>query len=240
MRIPTKISPSPIVEAVVDVRFDPTPPPDAVFGLIYSKLPEKYRHVEKLPVLQVPDEIRQSDPNLVFQPYYRMKHDSFILQVGPRIFSLSTQGYPGWSAFSTEITSILSRIVEIAFFKEILRVGLRYINFFEENVFKFSRLSLTMVDKPLVDGNILVRTEFPDGEFLTRLHVANQANLVIGGAARSGSVIDLDTFTVNPFLEKRPSECLKLMLDSEHSILKRSFFDLLQEDFLRSLNPEYD
>jgi len=118
-KVPAKISPSPILEAVIGLQFQPIPPPDAVFGLVYNQLPDQYRNVEKLPILQIPDEIRQNDPSLAFQAHYRMRHDASILQVGPRMWSFATQNYLGWTAFSTEIFSILSQLITIPLFQQV-------------------------------------------------------------------------------------------------------------------------
>ncbi|MEW6349014.1 MAG: hypothetical protein AB1646_08110 [Thermodesulfobacteriota bacterium] len=43
MKTPTKIDPSPLAEAVVDVRFVPSVPPPAVFGYVYGLIKDRYR-----------------------------------------------------------------------------------------------------------------------------------------------------------------------------------------------------
>ncbi len=108
VKLPTNIEPTPLVEAVVDVRFLPLIPPAAVFGFVYGLIKDQYGQVSPLPVLQLPEEIREQDPNFIFQPLYRMQNGPFLLQLGPRIFNVVAldKGYPGWSVFREEISRL--------------------------------------------------------------------------------------------------------------------------------------
>jgi len=58
MKIPKKIDPCPIVEAIVEIRFDSNLPGDAIFGVIYNQFKEDYPKFTKLPILQLPEAIR--------------------------------------------------------------------------------------------------------------------------------------------------------------------------------------
>jgi uncharacterized protein (TIGR04255 family) len=89
VRFPTKISPCPIIESIVEIRFKTKLIPDAVFGVLYNAFKEDYPGLIKLPILQLPAPVRDSDPNLIFQPHYRLSCKDFLLQIGPRVISLS-------------------------------------------------------------------------------------------------------------------------------------------------------
>jgi uncharacterized protein (TIGR04255 family) len=69
MKLPKKISPCPIVEAIIEIRFDASLPGDAIFGIIYNMLKDEYTNLEKLPILELPDAIRTTDPNLMYSPH---------------------------------------------------------------------------------------------------------------------------------------------------------------------------
>ena len=71
MRLPKALDPSPIKEAVVEIRFETPLPSEAVFGVVYNAIHDGYPELEKLPILQVPEAVRAADPNLMFQPHYR-------------------------------------------------------------------------------------------------------------------------------------------------------------------------
>ena len=49
MSIPKKISPSPILEAVVEIRFENELPSEVIFGKLYGALSTEFDQTEQLP-----------------------------------------------------------------------------------------------------------------------------------------------------------------------------------------------
>ncbi len=178
--------------------------------------------------------------HFIFMPHFRMKNDPYILSIGPQNFSLATQFYPGWSSFSEELFSLLFPFFSMPFFRQILRIGIRYINLFDANVFTLARLSLKLMGKAIVDDNLLVRVELKDDPFVTTLNVANQAAMVVNNEKRHGSVVDLDTYIMNPSVNLGSVDDVREIIMSSHDIAKNYFFSLLEDEFLVNLNPEYD
>lgn len=242
MKTPKKIEPSPLVEAVADVRFNPSIPPAAVFGYVYGRLREDYGSPHPLPILQVPEEIREKDANLTFQPHYRLESKPFVLQMGPRIFNVAAlePEYPGWGDFRKEILRLFTIFCDVGVIGETTRIGMRYINFFERNVFEISRFCVTLGDSPLSDEKTVLRVQFFDDNWVTAIQVTNDGSIQTGGDFKRGSVIDLDTFCSNPDLTENPPEVFPELIENGHELLKRKFFESLKEDFVASLNPEYD
>lgn len=242
MTIPIKIDPSPLAEAVVDVRFMPSIPPAAVFGYAYDLLKDRYGNVAALPILQVPEEIREKDSNLIFQPHYRMDSMPFVLQLGPRIFNLAAldKDYPGWSIFRDEICRIFDALSDKGVIGTVTRVGMRYINFFEGNVFQISNFSVTLGSTSLLDQKTLLRVQFSDNGLVTAVQVTNDGNLRTGKESKHGSIVDLDTFCVRPTLSEKPSESFRNLIETAHQTLKMRFFSGLKEEFVASLSPQYE
>ncbi|HTA29241.1 MAG TPA: hypothetical protein VK731_02075, partial [Candidatus Cybelea sp.] len=58
MRLPYKISPCPIKEAVAEIRFHATVPDQAVFGIAYQALAPEFQNPEALPTSIFPAEMR--------------------------------------------------------------------------------------------------------------------------------------------------------------------------------------
>ena len=107
MDIPTKITPCPIVEAIAELRFVTNLPDDAVFGVIYNKFHDEFEGPEKLPVLQLPEAIRSQDPKLKYSPHYKFNKGDYIMQVGPKVFSLANvNDYVAWDRFSEKIKEV--------------------------------------------------------------------------------------------------------------------------------------
>jgi len=118
-QLPKQITPCPIKEAVVEIRFESALPADATFGVVYNTLKNPYSQIEKLPILQIPEILRTNDPDLTYQPYYKLKRENYLLQIGPRTLSLAVvEPYPGWIAFLPEILKVFEKITELAFINQ--------------------------------------------------------------------------------------------------------------------------
>lgn len=240
MTLPKQISPCPINQAVVEIRFNSSLPPDAIFGVVFNKLKDSYKVADRLPILQLPEAVRNEDSNLLFQPHYKLMKDFYVLQVGPKVISLSItdQKYTTWESYYSEIQEVFERINEIGFVSKVSRVGLRYINFFKDDIWENINISVKIISDENRSDEIFVRTVLDKGEYKVNLQTGNQLTLeennqVIGRA----SVIDIDTFiqgeNINFFKD------IHSILEKGHLIEKEIFFGLLREEFLKSLNPEY-
>ncbi len=234
MQLPKQISPCPIKDAILEIRFTSQIHPNAVFGVIYHKLQSELSKVENLPILQLPEDIRSKDPNLHFKPYYRMSGNGYIVQIGPDVISINSYPeYLGWEKYSKIIFHILENIEELGIVESILRVGIRYINFFSEDIFNHINLNINFGNEILDNKNTVVRTDIEDEEFISTLQITNNANI----NNTSGSIIDIDTFK-----ETELSEFFKIkeeLINKAHLTEKYLFFKLLKEDYIKALNPVY-
>ncbi len=234
MEFPKSIFPCPIIEAIFEIRFKTSFPPDAIFGLVYNKLRQDFKNVENLPILQLPENLRLVDPNLKYKPYYKVSNEKFIVQIGPDVLSVvSTKEYVGWDEFSSEILRVLDRIEELDIIHKIERIALRYMNFFENNVFDNIDLDIKINSNNINYENTVFRTEISDTEFKSTLQIAN--NIIV--LNRRGSLIDIDTFKeteLDNFLKEK-----KEIINQIHSSEKQLFFSLLKPSFLDGLNPRF-
>lgn len=238
MKLPKLIEPCPISEAAVEIRFETTLPGDAVFGVFYSAIQERYSDLEKLPILQLPEVVRMKDPNLIFQPHYRLKRDNFLVQMGPKTLSvIATKGYPGWQTFLSEIECVFDRVRDLGVIVKVTRFGIRYIDFFDLDIFKHLKLRILVDEADLVGENLLFRVEFAKGRFRSALQLSNDARLSDASGTRHGSALDLDTYLAADdivFFEN-----MRAILTEAHQIEKELFFGLLLPEFLETLNPTY-
>lgn len=232
MTFPKSISPCPILDALFEVRFSSNINSNAVFGQIYGALQKDFPKVESLPILQLPDSLRNTDPNFQYKPHYRISNENFVVQIGPDVIAISSfPNYAGWEAFSKKIFSILEQIENIKIINKVERVGIRYINFFENDIFQNITLKVCIGNETVTNKNTVVRTEIEEGEFSSTLQIANNAinNDVVG------SIIDIDTFRTinlsNFFIDKEE------IINNGHSTEKNIFYSLLQPNFLSTLNP---
>lgn len=237
--IPRIISPCPLADAVIEIKFDSKIDSDAVFGILYNAVKDSYPKINKLPILQLPEPLRVTDPNLAGQPHYQLVGDPFVLQIGPKVISLDNPNqYVGWEILRPEAINIFNLVRNLNIVEKVNRFGLRYVNFFDGiDIFEKIDLKVTLRQEEFKKINKFLRVEIPSEEFMNLLQVSNHANLIINGKSKNGSIIDIDTHTVpasGNFFEAFDS-----LLDRVHEVEKGLFFNLLKPEFLETLNPEY-
>jgi uncharacterized protein (TIGR04255 family) len=239
--LPKRITPTPVKEAITEIRFNSSFPADSIFGIVYNAFKETYSNVEKLPILQVPEVIRANDPAFVFQPYYRLRRGNFLLSIGPKVLSLVvTAPYPGWSVYLPEIVTVFTRINELGLIENVTRGAIRYIDFFsQEDIFKNINLTILMNDEVAPTDEAYFRTLLQRRDFQSLLQIANNSRMEQPGhPPQIGSIIDVDSFRTTG-LENFFDE-IENYLNAAHYAQKELFFSLLKPDFLARFNPEYD
>ena len=242
MKIPKKINPCPIIEAIVEIRMDTNIPGEAIFGVVYNTFKNDFPHVEKLPILQIPEQFRSSDPNLKYKPYYQLKNDNILLQVGSNVFSLVNVGeYIGWTEFSKIISDVFTELLDKVEIKNIRRIATRYVNMFRNmNIFDNLNLKIKLSDKDFSDNEVNLISNIVQRNCVSRLTIANRANVSIDGQAHAGSVIDIDTVIKDcPVGVEKDVELFMSCINVAHTEEKELFFELLNEEYLNALNPKY-
>ena len=237
-RLPVKITPSPILEASTEIRFDSTFPTEAIFGLIYNEFSSTYKDLEKLPILQIPEPVRSKDVNLMFQPQYRLRKENFLIHIGAKSISFSVQDpYPGWAIYLDECMDVLSRMNDLNFIKSATRFGLRYVDFFDDDIFGNIRLQIKLNDAVSLKNEVFLKTVIVNEDLRSNLQIGNSIKLKSQGLEKKGSVIDIDTYIdidTDMFFEQ-----IHPFLDKAHKYQKELFFSLLTPEFLATLNPTY-
>ncbi len=236
MTLPKKISPCPIVDFVLELRYTTSFPHDAIFGIVYNAFKSDYPKYESLPILQLPEPVRKSDPNLKFKPYYRLSNDKFVIQIGADVAIISSfPEYAGWDVFKVEIINFFNTIKDLSIIDNVSRVALRVINFFPNiDIFQQAKISLTISEEPIISQKTLLTTEFIyDNSINSTLNISNDAMI----NSVQGSIIDIDTFREY----NKSFDVYSIISDIEaiHDKEKALFFSLLKDEFLKNYNPEY-
>lgn len=235
MAHPKKLKTKVLVDTIFEIRFTPSIDRNAVVGVINNSLKEDFPKLEALPVLQIPETIRSTDPNFKFKPYYKSIKDNAVVQIGPDVLTISSfPHYEGWDIFFSRITNILEILEKLSIINSVERVGLRYINFFEAaNIFDDINLKINFADEGITSKNTIFRTEIFKDNFISNLQVSNSA--INNG--NKGSIIDVDTYNIveaKQFFSKKEE-----IVSQSHTILKELFFSILSDELIKKLNPEY-
>jgi uncharacterized protein (TIGR04255 family) len=239
MRIPKKITPCPIAEAIFEIRFESNLPDDAIFGVIHNSFKKDYPQFTKLPILQLPEIIRANDPMLLHKPHYKLQKGNFLVQIGPKVFSLVNQReYSGWEVFAPKISEVFSKLSATEAVKSVMRIGLRYINVFERlDIYKNTNLKLFLRESPFEARQVDLAAEVMTENCASRVKMINSATIEVQGSKAQGSVIDIDVVYNKPCSDFFDNKAR--IIDILHNEEKRMFFDLLDDAFLKTLNPEY-
>ncbi len=236
--MPRKIFPCAIQEAVVEFRFESKLPREITVGVISNEFKDDYPKVERLPAMEIPMVIRSNDPQFKFSPELRLKNPDFQIQVGPQTVSvICPKDYKGWSKYFKKIEEVFDKVESLKLIKKYKRIGLRYIAFFKQvNIFENINVKLELVGNSLDREQNILRSEFDYNNFKCIIQICNKVS--IGPQEdESGSSVDIDIIKED---EEAHLDKYKSYIKEAHKTQKEIFFSILNNDFLKGLNPEYE
>ena len=238
--MPKYLDNSPLYSAVIEIRFSSDVPEEAVAGLLYSRLLAEGVDIQSvpLPASQLPLALRQQDPNLKFAPIQRFVLADQTVNVGSNVLSLEANNgikektYPGWDIFSKQFEALLEKA---NFITKIERIGIRYINFFqEEDLFKELNVSLTTGWESKGVENKSTAVFFIDKEELkSKVTIACDITLQDESGQRQGQLIDIDTYIESTV----PPEDVALRVNEAHDFTKEIFYSLPKKSLLNKMSP---
>lgn len=246
-RLPLRLEKCPVIETNLEIRFLTNMPGDAVFGIIYQALQSNFEGYtpQIQSISQIPIELRDTDPNIRYQPTHLMIKDNLSIGIGPKSIIFSNRApYKGWNTFKNFVLLALSSIEKINIVKEIEKIGLRYINIIEKPLADATNLVISLCgetkDKNDVSTLRLEKKINTDSLLVLQLN-DNVLVSINSSAPKKLSMIDIDAITNHRF----DSSVLKQnkisnILDELHNIEKSYFYKLLNEDFKNGLYPIYE
>jgi uncharacterized protein (TIGR04255 family) len=242
-KLPCTLGKCPIVDSVVEFRFSTSIYRQAIFGIAYEKLKLQYPKVEAQPILQFPQILIDTDPNLKFKAHYKLIGPKFGVNIGPdviSIFPIQSIPYPGWNEFARAINEVVQLLQDARIIERVLRLGIRYTNFFEGvDIYKKSNFSMLYNGNMISYKNTLIRTDIDYDGFTTTIQMSNfSAREIDGQKPIIGSIFDLDTFKDYPTGEV-VSKVISEEMHLAHKVEKQLFWDLLNDDLKNDLEPRF-
>ncbi len=239
--LPRKIEPCPIAEAAFEIRFTTSTPWAELPGKVAGLLHERYTERQELQLFHWPPEIKQQIAGSVHIPQYRFASDQFVINLAPQMIGLCARSmrYPGWPAIEAELRTFLDQIVNDGFMDEGARLGIRYTDFFELNIFDHIDLDVSIQGqgKPIRDNDRQLITVFNEGPMTIRLALINGAILENEHGPRRGSILDIDV-AFGPLDFDLKTNVLDRFTEA-HLVIKKLFFGLIKKELLATLNPQY-
>lgn len=240
--LPERIEPDAILEALVEFRFEQPELPELVLGrLLDLALWEGYTQV-RLPTADIPQPIREGDPQLRYQPLVELRKidGSRVVKIGGRVMSYHVTGpYPGWGYYRKEIGTILKEAMEKLQSLQLSRIGFRYINVLRAD--KHHVTSLADTNVVLKVGNEELTTSvmvhyLRSGErHSTTVRIATPD--LVGGNVPEGFALlcDIDVATKPGLVTATHSEAMD-WIEEAHNREKAEFFALLPPQVVERLN----
>ncbi len=234
-----------IVEAIFELRFKPRQDDvgDLLPGLLYPALKAAYPELVRLPLAELPKQVRKSQPNLSYTPIHQMKGDGQIVSIGDQVVTVSVQKpYPGWGRFKSNINQVLTAVRDSGVAEEVGRVSMRYANIVAAGQdakdlspykvqFKLSSIETTGIGTHL-------RSEANINGCTAVMQIATGANSQLpDGKVAHGVLIDVDILMsagVQNFWTDTDA-----FLNTLHDTEKQIFFGLLEESTIDFLGPRW-
>jgi len=241
-KLPVKLEHDTIIEAIFELRFETDLPSEAVFGMIYQIIFNIFGDLKysQLPFSQLPEEIRNNDPQFRYQAFHRLLKDNLCFGVGARVISFSVlRNYIGWSEWRPKIIEIIDKLSEGQIIKSINRMSLRYLNFIERDIFPFINAEIKLIDETTNPSATALRSEIIEDEYLKIIQIANKVSLT-NNINPIGSLIDIEIVSNKKISKVIFKDNFDSKLEQSHKLAKRLFFDILKKDFLNELGPVYD
>jgi len=133
----------------------------------------------------------------------------------------------------------LEKLVTEGVFKTIERTGLRYVNVFTETLLNISNVAITVIDNDLKNQCTTLRSEIPDGEFMKIVQLSNNAKITRGNSSFTGSALDIDILMTTRMDSTEFEKRIRSIVQDSHDKEKELFFNILKEEFIETLEPEY-
>lgn len=248
--LPSKLSISPLLEVVFEIRFDSDFPFSVIApGVLFGKTLSEIKTIS-LPAQQIPKEIREKDPNFKYAPLLKFEKEDLFFFMSDHSFCIGTQNtYKGWKVFRTLIIESLKKLGESHLLNGVNRFSLKYVNLidgtFEKELKNIVRGHLQLGSVNLEETNLQIRSEVRQaGTVFSNLCIFNpaRADSLPSGEAKFGCVIEIDTIqksSMEDFVYKYKTDSV-LYLDTLHEYNKKLFFSILNEDLIERLGPSYE
>lgn len=243
---PKTLEREPLVDALFEVRLaEVTPIADILPGFLFHEYDSKPK-ISRLPVAELPRDLRASDANLQFAPIVRIELDHYVISVGDRSVLINCKlPYPKWGNFKAAILDILARIAKIGVAGKVERYSLKYINLIQaptlaEQVSKIN-MSIKLGDVLVTNDHANIQVHHNENGVMHILStiIGAQGNLADGRVV-FGAVVDIDSIrNVDAMDFATFVSGLEPGLEELRQANKEKFFACLTQQTIDEMGPVY-
>ncbi|WP_323027497.1 TIGR04255 family protein [Gelidibacter japonicus] len=236
MRLPKKISPDSIKDAIVEFKIDYLKPFEVVLGLVLNEAinDQTYKYVNASN--NVPLEIQEiSGRRFLFY------NENIKFHLTSKAITINCySAYISWDLYLQEITKVIGLVNKVVSKIKIERIGLRYVSEYENiDLNECLKFNFTFGHPNITSKHYTFNSEFIYKSALIILTLRNLMPVNATNNSKNVSYIDIDVIKKDLEIEFSINEKLLVVLEEVHQYEKEIFFNLLKEEFLQTLQPEY-
>lgn len=238
--LPTKVENNKILKAIIGITFTTEKQAEILAFSLYNTIQNEFKTPESTQFARIPFEIRSQDHNFKNKILYSIvsKDNKYRIEIGDDIFNLSIDNfsYETWQELKDRFQSIYKD-----FQNEITKIRsfwIRYINIFDEPLsnaenfnFDFKLRKESLLSYPMNSS-----FEIKMDDRVTQITVVNQAKYFY--TDKSGNRINKDNalaIDISLFYNKEtPKTEIEEPLENSHKIIKKIFFGLCTEKFIKN------
>lgn len=236
-QLPKSILPNPLLSSTVEIRFVSDLSSEEVYDLLSSVFEKDFPEITKRGLA----EEKQNRPELKYSAEYIMKGKDYQVFFDNNVIAFENiGGYHLWENYFPIVKSNLALLSEKKIIKQIERVGLRYVSFFEniENLKNILNVNLNISFENYQSYSEHFQTLLSFKERSILLQIAKNVKLSEEDIVKKGTLIDIDV-SQNVNLPTTVENDLFAIIEKLHYEEKKLFFSLLKKEFLKKLTIHY-
>lgn len=246
--LPRRLRNEPLLEALFECRFTAHLPVSSILpGIIFSEFDREEKQLERLVESQIPESIRNNDPNLQYAPLVRLRLQNYMVLIGDCSIAIACNlPYRGWNDFKSIIIRIVKLINKSKLINKITRYSVKYADLIQSSdpadQATLANLTLRIGSHSLIKESYQVRMDVPVDGFINVIQIISgvkatkpDKTILEGVLITTDTIKNADNIPIEQ-LEQGFDDAL----DRIHCVNKKVFFDCLTEQTLMRLGPEYE
>lgn len=244
--LPKTLDREPLVDALFEVRLvEISAIADILPGFLFGDFGPSTK-IGRLPVAELPRDLRANDPNLQFAPIVRIELDHYIISVGDRSVLINCKlPYPKWVKFKEFILDILRRIATIGIAVKVERYSLKFVNLIQaptlaEQVSKIN-MSISLGDVTVKNNHANIQVHYNENDIVHILSaIIGAQSRLADGRLVFGAVVDVDSIrNVDAMDFATFANGFEPGLEELRQANKRKFFGCLTQKTIDEMGPQY-
>lgn len=241
MTLPKTITPSPLVMAAIEIRFNSEIPDEDVMSIFFPILSPELPKCTNKDIFS--KEMKKKNPALKYMSDSTFSNDKFSVSVGTNVLVFENIGsYTNWEDYFSFMKKILGQVSSTTKINDIVRLGVRYANIFENQTSIADALNVvTPTDVEGFTQDIQnFRTEYKKNDIKLSLQAIKKAKFEKkGNSIHNGLYVDVDA-AIETNLPESINENVFLMIDNLHTEIKSLLFNhIIKQSVQDSLNITY-